>query len=758
MNRLSSTLKRQIRKRKQAYKRAKVTNLESHWKSFKKIRNKVTKLIRDSKQSHYDNIANKLKSTTLSSKDWWSTLKSFIIPITNSSVPPLEVNNSIYTDECDKANILNSFFQSQTVLNEQNAILPDLPDINRLNSHLDSIVFTRLEVESVLKSLALGKASGPNGLSNRILRELSNELSTPFCSLFNQSLRSGTFPTQYKEANVCPVPKKGDTSIVSNYRPISLLNSESKVFERLVFKYLYNHLQDNNSLSSLQSGFIPGDSTTNQLTFLYNTFCQALDSGKEVRAVFCDISKAFDRVWHSGLLHKLHAAGVTGEALAWFKNYLSDRKQRVVLPSTSSDWALIRAGVPQGSILGPLLFLLYINDIVTDIGSNIRLFADDTSLYIIVDNPTTAADYLNMDLIKISRWAATWLVTFNPTKTEALLFSRKLNRPQHPPLLMQNHQISEVEFHKHLGLYLSNDCTWHYHINYIKEKAWFRINIMRKLKFKLDRKSLETIYTTFIRPLIEYGDVIWDNCTQYEKQELDKIQNEAARIATGTTKLVSLHSLYNEICWESLECRRNNHKLTLFYKMVHNITPLYLSSLIPQSVNTISRYNLRNSNDLQTIDARTNQFYMSFLPSSVRAWNNLSVDVQQCDSVASFKRFLQKDNPKVPQHFYSGCRKNQILLTRLRTNCSSLNFDLFVKNIVDSPLCRCGSIENAQHFFFHCTFYQAQRNELINAVSPYQFPLLNLFLYGDLTLSQEINRTIFDHVYKFITDSKRFGT
>ena len=157
-------------------------------------------------------------------------------------------------------------------------------------------------------------------------------------------------------------------------------------------------------------------------------------------------------------------------------------------------------------------------------------------------------------------------------------------------------------------------------------------------------------------------------------------------------KLVSLHSLYNEICWESLECWRNNHKLALLYKIVHNIIPLYLSSLLPQSVSNISRYNIRNSNDLQTTDTRTNQFHMSFLPSSVRAWNNLSVKVQQCDSVASFKRFFHKDNSKVPQHFYSGCRKSQILLTNLRTNCSSLNFD-------------------------HCTFYHAQRNELINAVS-----------------------------------------
>ena len=132
---------------------------------------------------------------------------------------------------------------------------------------------------------------------------------------------------------------------------------------------------------------------------------------------------------------------------------------------------------------------------------------------------------------------------------------------------------------------------------------------MRKLKFKLDRKSLEIIHTTFIRPLIEYGDVIWDNYTQYEKLELEKIQNEAASIATGTTKLVSLNSLYNEICWETLETRRNNHKMTLFYKMVKNLTPLYLSSLVPQSISNMSRYNLRNSNDLQTLDARTHQYY-----------------------------------------------------------------------------------------------------------------------------------------------------
>ena len=159
----------------------------------------------------------------------------------------------------------------------------------------------------------------------------------------------------------------------------------------------------------MQSGFVPGDSTINQLAYLYNFFCKALDSGKEIRAIFCDISRAFDRVWHEGIIAKLKDAGITGNLLKWFQSYLSDRKQRVVLPSTQSEWNDIKASVPQGSILGPLLFLVYINDIVIDINSNIRLFADDTGLFSVADNPIAAANTLNSDLLKISQWADQWL-------------------------------------------------------------------------------------------------------------------------------------------------------------------------------------------------------------------------------------------------------------------------------------------------------------------------------------------------------------
>ena len=185
-------------------------------------------------------------------------------------------------------------------------------------------------------------------------------------------------------------------------------------------------------------------------------------------------------------------------------------------------------------------------------------------------------------------------------------------------------QIEEVTSHKHLGVVYSNDCTWQEHLDYIKTKAWVRINIMRKLKFKLDRCSLQTIYFSFIRPIIEYYDVVWDNCTLYEANELEKIQKEAARIVTGATKLVSIDSLYSETGWETLALRRKKHKLQLFYKMQNSLTPDYLLSLVPENVGNNSAYNSRNARNLNTIQAHSQLYYKSFLSSVTCDWNGLS--------------------------------------------------------------------------------------------------------------------------------------
>ena len=755
---LSTEIKRQIRQRKRAYRKAKSTNSLVHWEKFRHIRNKTIQLIRKSKETYYNNLANKLKSRNLSQKDWWKTLKAFISSDSKPSVPPLVNNDHLLTDSEQKANLLNDFFVSQSSLDDSN-IEPPLVHTNNSAPSLVPELITPEQVKSVLKSLPSGKASGPDLINNCILSKTSNEISEPLCNLFNSCMSSKVFPRIWKEAYVTAVFKKGDPSIVNNYRPISLLSVIGKVFEKLIFRQIFNFLKDTDFLSPYQSGFVPGDSTINQLTQLYNTFCQAIDSGKEVRVIFFDISKAFDRVWHKGLISKLKVCGLSDEYLLLLRDYLSERKQCVVLPGAKSDWKDVKAGVPQGSILGPLLFLVYINDIASQVNSNIRLFADDTSLYLVIDHPNNiaiSANSLNEDILKISQWASQWLVTFNPNKSESMLISRKQHGHLHPPLYMDNQVITDVQNHKHLGVFLSNDCTWHTHIDYIKAKTWPKINIMRKLLYHIDRKSLETIFLTFIRPLLEYADVIWDNCTEYEKTELDKIQYEAARICTGATKLISLNNLTKEIGWESLRQRRNKHKLILFYKMVNNHSPQYLSDLVPRTVSQQSQYNLRNTHNIQLLHARTTGYYNSFLPSVIREWNTLPSQMRNASTLDEFKSLLNMDKIRTPNHFYTGDRKAQVLHTRLRTECSALNQDLFSKGVVDSPLCRCGLIENAHHFFFACPHYQTIRIDLFNSVSHLCSLSLKNLLYGDESLSTDTNSKIFLEVQKFIIKSKRF--
>jgi hypothetical protein len=402
---IHNDIRKLIRKRKRAHKSAKRKNTPSHWATFRQLRNKVTTAIRNAKATQIKTVIHQIEDSGTSNRDWWKIAKSLMGQQIKSDLPPLIHDNRDITDDYEKATIFNNYFSDQSTVDENGSSLPTLDHLTVNN--LDQINITEDDVIDVLKALNTTKATGPDEIHPRVLREASHVLGKPLAKLFNLSIQTGTFPTMWKRANVTPIHKKDSTSEVSNYRPISLISCLGKVMERCIFKHTYNYFNSNNLLTPLQSGFTPGDSTVCQLIDLYNTFCSALDDGKEIRVIFCDISKAFDRVWHKGLIHKLKKYGVSGKVLLWFKNYLSERKQRVVVHGQNSEWESLRAGVPQGSILGPLLFLIYINDIVCNIHSPIRLFADDTSLYIIVDNPITSAEILNTDLNTIHDWAKT---------------------------------------------------------------------------------------------------------------------------------------------------------------------------------------------------------------------------------------------------------------------------------------------------------------------------------------------------------------
>jgi hypothetical protein len=323
---------------------------------------------------------------------------------------------------------------------------------------------------------------------------------------------------------------------------------------------------------------------------------------------------------------------------------------------------------------------------------------------------------------------------------------------------MSNTVIKEVETHKHLGVYLSNDGSWHEHIEYIKQKAWARINIMQKLKFILDRKSLETIYMSFVRPILEYADVVWDNTTKKHENDLEQVQLEAMRIISGCTKLVSIANLYKETCFETLKTRRLKHKSTLFYKIVNEQVPSYLTELIPDRVGNITPYSLRNSNDMRNVHCNSQLYANSFLPSSISEWNQLPPDIKNSQSVASFKKKLENNKQRVPLHYYSGQRLAQIHHTRLRTHCSSLNEHLYSKNIIESPLCQCGEIEDTSHYLFHCKQYDYQRQILLTKIRQITIPTLSTFLFGEPQLTLNDNNCIFKLVQEYIIKTKRFAT
>lgn len=654
----------------------------------------------------------------------------------------------------EKANIFNDYFCQQSQVDDDNIDLPVNYDNNDPYCNLDNIIISVQDVKDNLQILNTNKATGPDNLNPMLLKQASSELAYPLTKLFNLSLQSSTVPNQWKIANVTPVYKKGSANTVSNYRPISLLSVLGKCMERCIFKYLYNFLHSNNILTPSQSGFRPNDSTVNQLLSISSDFYRAIDQGKEIRVVFFDISKAFDKVWHKGLLYKLSNLGIRGNLLKWFHSYLHNRKQCVVINGTKSYLKNVQAGVPQGSILGPLLFLIYINDLVVNIDCNIKLFADDTSIYITVENPFSSAALLNSDLEKINDWSKKWLVSFNPSKTECMTISNKIKKPFHPSLIFDDVHLKEVESHKHLGVIFSSNLSWNQHIDEMISKAYARLGQMRKVKFLLDRNCLQKIYFSFIRPALEYADIIWDNLPEYLSRKIENIQLEAARIVTGGNRMASIAFLYRETGWVLLSKRRENHRLVQFFKMFHCKTPEYLSNILEIQTSKDGTHNTRSNNSIREIFARTKLYYESFFPSTIRLWNTLPNEIQNNPSLNNFKKYLNRSNINIPDYYNFGSRKGQILHSQLRLECSALKLYMFRRNLCPSPLCTCGSIESNDHYLLYCPNYNVIRSETINKLrDPTN---VNILLFGSPNLSDNDNKYIFYMVQKFIIDSKRF--
>ena len=742
------------RKVKRLFHKAKKLKSNEHWEKYKTERKNYQNKLDEAEIQHKQSLADSLTNSR-NSKHWWGTVKAMMGKGGEDSYPAMknEDDGSYVTDNQSKANLFNSFFLSHSKIDTSNAQLPveDNPD---QAFSLETIAVSDAEVADLLKCIDPNKATGPDGISPRLLKEGGDAIVPSLTRLFNLSLASAKVPKSWKNANVIPIFKKDDKSLTNNYRPISLLCVVSKIMEKIIFKHVYNFLHQHGLLSKLQSGFKPGDSTVNQLAALYHMFCLALDEKKDVRIVFCDISKAFDKVWHDGIIYKLQKMGIKGILLEWFKDYLKNRLQRVLIKGQASEWGEIKAGVPQGSVLGPLLFLIYINDIVNGIQSNIRLFADDTTLFISVEDPDNAALQMNNDMETIKSWADQWLVNFNPAKTKTMTFTNKT--VQHPPLYFDNKELKSVVAHKHLGLTFTSSLSWSTHVNEIVQSSSKMCNVLKQFKYQIDRKSLETIYFSFIRPKLEYACQIWDDCTERDKESVENVQLNAARIVSGAKKGTSHVLLNEELQWQSLSERRFNIKLFHMHKIVNTNAPSYLTDTLPEKVNAKARYPLRNGSDFVQFNTRTEKFRKSFFPDCINMWNSLPEETRSITDLDAFKAKVVNTTSGNPLYYY-GCRKANIIHSQLRMQCSNLKAHLVDLHVIDDPLCLCGiSNEDNQHFFFECPLYYTHRLKLINAVNQISILTLENLLYGDSNLDFDHNCLLFKAVHDYILESERF--
>lgn len=770
---MTGEVRRLFRVAKRLHRKAKRTKDPADLEHFRTARREAKSAFRTSRSKFYSDIAEKVLDPNTSCKTYWKLTKLVYGNKVSKGIPDLLDNDNPVSDAAGKADLFNNFFSEQCSLPPGSDADP-LPEFQAATeSVLDDIQTTPDEVRKILKSLNVGKAVGPDGISNRILRECADSLCIPLSRLFNISLQSGVFPSLWKLANVVPIFKKNDRQKVDNYRPVSLLSTLSKVLERIVHSRLYNYCMENKLLTDKNSGFKRQDSTVNQLLHITNKISDAHDQKKDACLIFLDISKAFDRVWHKGLLFKLRQFGISGRLLQWFSSYLSNRKQQVLINGVTSDPLNTSAGVPQGSILGPLLFLIYINDLVNKLECDPHLFADDTFLLDFFVNPLLSAARVNRDLAAIFDWGTIWKVFFNPIKTMYMIASKKTRPINYPDPVFGGTPIKRVDNHKHLGLYIAENFTWNNHIDCTVIKASRRLHLINQVKYLLPRRSLCSLYTNMVLPIIEYCDIIYDNCTIRDSLALENIQRRAALMCTGAYRHTSNDSLLAELGWQPLRIRRQIHKLCMFYKIMTGLTPDYLSQTIPRQ--HTNHYRLRStSNASLTIPfSRLSSTRSAYVHSTVKLWNNLPLELRSVDSLNSFKvklkQHLYRHYPDrfIPSLYsHTPLGKSSVYHCRLRLGLSALNHHRFTYNFINDRSCfKCNAVrEDTSHLLFTCPAYAAQREALLRDLSNYLPPnitnnnrvLENYLVYGSIELDLESNLAVFNCVRTFLDATGRF--
>ena len=490
------------------------------------------------------------------------------------------------------------------------------------------------------KQLNLNSSPGFDGIKLSMIKCVIDHIVIPLNYIFNLSLTTGIFPSQLKIAKVVPIFKSGDSNCIKNYRPISVLPAFSKFLERIIHKRLYDFISQHNLLHHRQYGFRKNYSSYMAVLDAYNEIAARLDKKHHTMGIFLDLSKAFDTINHSILLDKLLHYGVRGTAFEWFKSYLTNRSQYVSYNGYKSDMNNITCGVPQGSILGPLLFIIYLNDIVYSSDRfSFFIFADDTNTVISDQKLDQLLKKVNDELVKISLWFKCNKLSLNITKTNFVMFRNKYSNRNYHDLCIKIDEIpiSQVEHTKFLGVYIDQCLDWRYHTKYVTNIISKYIGILYRLKHCLPRDTLFSLYKTLVLPYIQYCNIVWADSNNCRLQSIHIKQKKIIRLCTNAAWLAHSPPLFRKLTTLTVYDIHKLQKVSFIYRFFNNNLPSNYNNFFVKN-NTLHGYGTRVSHLLRPSIFNTDLARHTIKTQGPHLWNSLTDNIIKSNSLNILKK------------------------------------------------------------------------------------------------------------------------